>query len=175
MDQSARNIETINFVPVKKEEVKILKNEKFNTLEILVVLSAFVVIGLLVLLVINPGKEAAELRNIRRVADVSSILSNVRAYNNQYKEIPSEIPRASACVDYGNEICKSGPYDCSELVNMSFLTREYEELVVIPQDPLYISINGTGYYIAQDGEGLVTVCAPYAERNEKISFSKLMY
>ena len=175
MDQSARNVETINFVPVKKEEEKISKSEKFNILEILVVFSAFVVMGLLALLAINPGKEADEARNIKRAADVSAILSHVSAYNNQYGEIPSEIPKNNVCVNYGNEICKSGPYDCSDLVNMSFLSMGEEELVVIPQDPLYISINGTGYYIAQNEEGLVTVCAPHAERNEKISFSKLMY
>jgi len=173
MDQSARNVETINFVPVRKEKEP--KEEKFNILEILVVLSAFVVIGLLALLAINPSKEAAEARNMKRTADVSTILSHVSAYNNQYAEIPEQIPKSDICVNFGNEICKSGPYNCTDLVNMTFLSREDEELVVMPQDPLYISINGTGYYISQDSKGYVTVCAPYAERNEKISFSKIMY
>lgn len=175
MDQAARNVETINFVPVKKENEKISKNERFNILEILVVLSAFVVMGLLALLAINPSKEAAEARNIKRVADISSILTHVSAYYNVFGEIPEQIPKDSVCVNFGNEICKSGPYDCSDLVDMSFLSGESEELVIMPQDPLYISINGTGYYISQDGKGVVTVCAPHAERNEKISFSKLMY
>ena len=80
------------------------------------------------------------------------------------------------CVEYGNEICKSGPFDCTDLVNMEFLIEEGSDaLLVIPNDPLYISINGTGYFISQDGKGLVTVCAPHAERNQNISFSKQMY
>lgn len=75
-----------------------------------------------------------------------------------------------------NEICKTGPFDCTDLVNMDFLANgKQEELINMPMDPLHISINGTGYFIFNDGAGLVTVCAPYAERNEKISFSKYLY
>lgn len=175
MEQPARNVETINFIPIRKEEEKFIKEEKFNILEILVVISAFVVMGLLALLAINPSKEAAEARNIKRTADVSAILSYVSGYNNQYGEIPEQIPKSDTCVNFGNEICKTGPYNCTDLVDMSFLSKDQEELIVMPQDPLYISINGTGYYISKDGKGYVTVCAPHAERNEKISFSKLMY
>jgi len=59
---------------------------------------------------------------------------------------------------------------------MNFLSKESTDvLVVMPDDPLYVSPNGTGYYIFNDGKGLITVCAPYAERNEEISFSKYMY
>ncbi len=42
-----------------------------------------------------------------------------------------------------------------------------DELVVMPNDPLYVSVNGTGYFVSHDGEGIVTVCAPHAERNEQ--------
>lgn len=174
MEDSVRNAEIINFVPKKVETKK--ESGGFKLLEILVILSAFVVIGLLVLLAVNPNKEAAEARNVKRIADVSSILTMVSSYARQYGEIPEVIPVNESCVYYGNEICKSGPYDCTDLVKMSAIyTEDDGELVVIPEDPLYISINGTGYYIAQGKEGLVTVCAPHAERNEKISFSKLMY
>ena len=174
MEKSVRNIETINFVPVKTSK----KGEEkgFKLLEILVIFSAIVVIALFALLAINPSKEAAEARNMKRSADISSILSFVSSYNNQYGVIHAAIPKADACVSFGNEICKTGPFNCTDLVNMSFLSEENaEELVVMPQDPLFISINGTGYYISQDQKGYVTVCAPHAERNEKISFSKLMY
>lgn len=176
MEETAFNAETINFVPAKIEEPKEEGEGGFKILEILVVISAFVVMGLLALLAINPSKEAAEARNIKRTADISAILSFVSSYNNISGEIPEEIPIDKACVNFGNEICKTGPYDCSDLVNMAFLAQKgSEELIVMPQDPLYISMNGTGYYVSRSNEGQVTVCAPHAERNEKISFSKLMY
>ena len=174
MKKSVRNIETINFVPVKKSKKG--KEDRFKLLEVLVILSTVAVIALLVLLVINPSKEAAEARNMKRSADTSSILSSVSAYNNQYGIIHPAIPEGDACVSFGNEICKTGSSDCTDLVDMTFLSEENSEVsVTMPQDPLLISINGTGYYISQNEEGYVTVCAPHAERNEKISFSKLMY
>jgi len=172
MEESTFNADTINFVPVIPEKKK---EEKFKILDILVVLSAVVVVVMLGLLAINPSKEASEARNLKRTADVSAILTFVSSYTNGHGYIPEEIPNSDICVDYGNEICKSGPYDCTDLVNMSFLQDEGSEMVVtMPEDPLYVSINGVGYYISKS-KGYVTVCAPHAERNEKISFSKLMY
>jgi hypothetical protein len=171
MENSIRNIETINFVPIKK-----VKEGRFKTLEILTILSVIAMIALFALLIINPSKEAAEARNMKRSADISSILSLVSAHNNQYGIIHAAIPKSEVCVSYGNEICKTGSSNCTDLVDMTFLNDENsEKLVVMPQDPLFISINGTGYYISQNQKGYVTVCAPHAERNEKISFSKLMY
>jgi len=173
MEESTfNNAETINFVPVRKEKKE---SENFKVLDILVVFSAIVVVVMLGLLAINPSKEASEARNLKRSADVSSILSFVSSYTNQKGVIPEAIPKSAVCVDFGNEICKSGPYDCTDLVDMSFLQgSNSDELVTMPEDPLYVSINGVGYYISQN-EKYVTVCAPHAERNEKISFSKLMY
>ncbi len=91
-------------------------------------------------------------------------------------ENSEEIPISDKCVYFTHEICKTGPYKLLDLVDMSFLTEESsDQLVIMPTDPLYISANGTGYFISQDGKGNVVVCAPHAERNEKISFSKYMY
>jgi hypothetical protein len=174
MKDSEITTETVNFVPSLPEKEG--KKENFKILEILVVLSAVTVVGLLALLAINPSKEAAQARNMKRSADIASVLAAVSSWSNKNGKLPEEIPTSQICVDYGSEICKTGPYDCTDLVNMSFLSNgNSDELVQMPQDPLYVSINGTGYYISQNGLGYVTVCAPHAERNEKISFSKMMY
>jgi len=166
---------TINFIPKKKEKPKKV-NEKFKATEILFVLSAVGVVVFLALLAINPSKEAAEARNLKRSADISTILTYVSAYTRTNRDIPEEIPISDKCVYFTHEICKTGPYNCIDLVDMSFLTEESsDQLVIMPTDPLYISANGTGYFISQDGKGNVVVCAPHAERNEKISFSKYMY
>lgn len=176
MENTALNVETINFVPQKPLEEQKKESNKFNFLEILIIISALAVVVMLVLLAINPNKQAAEARNMQRKADVSMILSQVSSYVLRNYHIPSEIPTTKSCVEYMNEICKTGPYDCTDLVNMSFLNQvNTEELVIMPNDPEHISINGTGYYIFNDGSGVITVCAPYAERNEEISFSKYMY
>ena len=176
MDDRKLSIETINFVPSIPTKEKRENPNRFKFTEIMVVLSALGVLIFLVLLVVNPNKESAEARNLQRSADVSMILSYVSSYVNAQTTVPGAIPSSTECVEYGNEICKTGPYDCTDLVSMKFLIEnESEELLVIPTDPQYISINGTGYFISQDGKGTVTVCAPHAERNQKISFSKYMY
>ncbi|HCC67716.1 TPA: hypothetical protein DEP90_00680 [Patescibacteria group bacterium] len=152
------------------------KKKNYTFIEILVVISAIGVVVVLALLAINPGKEGAEARNLQRQADISYILTEVSAYSRANQEIPYEIPVTYECVVLGNEICKIGPYDCEDLVNLSILNDpDSENVTQMPTDPLYISVNGTGYYIFQDGEGGVTVCAPYAERNKEISFTKYLY
>jgi type II secretory pathway pseudopilin PulG len=152
------------------------EKKKYSILEILIVISAIAVVCLLALLAINPSKKGAESRNLQRKADLSYILAEVSAYSRSREGIPDVIPISDECVRFGNEICKMGPYDCTDFVDLSILNdTDSEDLVQIPVDPLYISLKGTGYYIYQDGQGAITVCAPYAERNEKISFTKYLY
>ena len=176
MDDGKLSIETINFVPSIPTKEKKENPNRFKITEIMVVLSALGVLIFLILLIINPNKESAEARNLKRSADTSMILSYVSSYVSAQSDIPEAIPSSTECVEYGNEICKTGPYDCTDLVNMKFFNeKDSEELLIMPNDPRYISVNGTGYFIFHDGKGTVTVCAPHAERNEKISFSKYMY
>lgn len=175
MEESQICANSINLVPSKRLKRKESK-ERLRFTEFLLILSAVGVVVFLALLYINPSKEAAEARNLKRSADASTILSFVSSYFDSEKVIPKQIPTSKDCVEYRNEICKSGPYNCKDLVNMSFLTKENTETFVsMPSDPLHVSINGTGYFISQQEEGKITVCAPYAERNQKISFFKYMY
>lgn len=163
--------ESITFVPNIPNKKNEEKKNKYNILETLVILSAIAVVVILILLIINPNKAHADARNTQRSADVSSILSNVSAYIQKSGSIPSSIPISDKCSTFGSEICKTGPFNCTDLVNMSFLGTNS----IMPKDPSYTSINGTGYYIYKNNEGVITVCAPYAERNEEISFSKDLY
>lgn len=175
MEDSQISVNTINLVPSKKSKENESK-ERLKLTEFLLILSAVGVVIFLALLYINPNKEASEARNLRRSADVSTILSYVSSYYDREKILPEEIPNSKNCVEYRNEICKSGPYNCKDLVNMSFLTKDNSETFLsMPSDPLHISINGTGYFISNVGEGEIKVCAPYAERNHEISFSIHLY
>lgn len=166
--------------PISEETKQKLKEEpkrkKYSFLEILIVLSAIGVVVTLAFLAINPGKKGAEARNLQRQADVSYILSQISSYSKTKTGIPEGIPVTEECVIFGNEICKIGPYECGDFVDLSMLDNpNSDESVKIPSDPMYISINGTGYYIHHDGRGAITVCAPYAERNKEISFTKYLY
>lgn len=158
-----------------QEEIK-PKKEKYSILEVLVVLSAISIVVVLAFLAINPGKQGAEARNRQRRADLSYILNQVSANSRSREGISNIIPTSDQCVSFGNEICKIGPYDCRGYVDLSFLNPpNSEDIIQIPTDPLYISANGTGYYIVQDGTGGLTVCSPYAERSEEITFTKYLY
>lgn len=175
MGESDLCADTINLVPLSKKKKREDKN-RLKITEIMLILSAVGIVVFLALLAINPSKEAAQARNLKRSADISTILTYISSYVSANESVPSDIPNSDSCVKFTHEICKSGPYDCTDLVNMGFLTSQnQEQLVIIPSDPLYVSVNGTGYYVSQDGQGVVTVCAPHAERNEQISFSKYMY
>lgn len=158
----------------QKEEKK---GERFSILDFLVVISAIFVIGFLGYLYLNPDKEGADARNVHRSADTSTILTAVISYCADEDDIPAEIPTSNVCVSPGHEICKVGPYDCTGLVDLSFLndSENSEKMISIPSDPVNKSVNGTGYYIVQDGAGRVTVCSPYAERNVEILFTRSVF
>ena len=148
----------------------------FSFLDFLVILSAFLVIAFLGYLVLNPDKQGADERNMHRSADIASILTSISNYVNTTGEIPEAIPVNKECVAIGNEICKIGPYNCKGLVDLSFLVdSDNSKLTSLPTDPVNKSVNGTGYYISYDGAGNVTICAPYAERNVNISFTRLVF
>lgn len=175
MEESDLNADTINFIPCKGDKKVDTKN-RYKITEILLILSAVGVVIFLALLAVNPSKKASEARNLQRTADVSTVLTYISSYADGRKDIPAVLPTSHTCVEFTHEICRTGPYNCRDLVNMDFLMEENTDaLVIMPNDPLYISANGTGYFVSHDGEGVVTVCAPHAERNEQISFSKYMY
>lgn len=168
----------------KPHEVNWQKNSKdsvkkgFSILDFLVILSAFFVIAFLGYLVLNPSKQGAEERNLHRSADLSTILTSVLNYASKKGDIPESIPLNRECVAVGNEICRIGPYNCKGLVDLAFLADDTEDpvkVLTLPVDPANKSVNGTGYYISHDGEGNITVCAPYAERNVEISFTKFVF
>ncbi len=150
----------------------------FPLLNFFLIISAFFVVAFLAYLVLNPEKKGADERNTHRSTDISSILTLVSNHIGEAGEIPESIPVNKECVATENEICKSGMDDCSGLVNLSFLDtfgEGTEEIAGLPVDPASKSVNGTGYYISQDGQGNVTVCAPYAERNAEISFTEFVF
>lgn len=162
----------------QEENLKEVQPKKgFTILDSLVIIAALCVVAFLGYLVLNPEKEGAESRNIHRSADISSVLTTLSTYISNTREIPQAIPVSSECIFIGNEICKMGPYDCKGLVDLSFLSDMVSgesSVLTLPSDPASKSLNGTGYYVSHDGNGNLTVCAPYAERNVEVSFTKFV-
>lgn len=149
----------------------------FTLLEILLVVAAIGILAGIVILAINPGKQLGDTRNAQRKADVNTILNATYQYaidNNG--ALPVNIA-SSTCASVGtNEICKAGvaTSTCSSgnLIALTELTANEEYLISLPIDGQATSTNGTGYHIAKNGNGRVTVCAPFAEQGATISVTR---
>ncbi len=151
-----------------------IPRQGFTLLEILLVVAAIAILAGIVILAINPSKQLADTRNAQRRADVNTILNSVYQYaidNNG--TIPSAVASSTCSGATTNEICKSGAASCASLVDLSSsVTANQRYLTSLPIDPTGSTTNGTGYYIAKDSNGRVTVCAPSAESSATISVKR---
>lgn len=151
---------------------KIIKKPVF--LDIMVYVSLLLVMVVFAYMVINPGKRQSDIRNSARNVDVSKIVRAVASYVDTTGSLPEAIPLNRDCANIGNEICKTGSSDCKNYIDLTEILGE-TGLTQMPVDTLRTSGNGTGYYIAHDGEGNILVCAPLAERNIDITAKQFVY
>lgn len=149
------------------EKIESGKNSVY--IRILLIISLLSVAAFIVFMIWNPLKGVEDKRNSQRNSDVVSILDAVATYTKANGKIPMVIPENENCATYGNEICKTGVSDCKNHVDLSAI------MTSIPVDPARISATGTGYYISQDGQGNIIVCAPYAERNVNILTTRFAF
>ncbi len=159
--------------------MKKIRPEK-NTLliRIFFIICLLLVFAFVAYMIWNPEKENADGRNAQRNAAVASILEEMMVYTKLKGNLPDNIPLNRTCSSIGNEICKTGASSCKNLVDLSYIVKEQWDrslLSSLPVDPTKGSENGTGYYISQDGEGNLSVCAPYAERNVNILVTKFAF
>lgn len=146
----------------------------FTLLEVLLVVAIIAILAGIVILAVNPGKQLGDARNAQRSADVNTILNGVYQYTvDNNGVLPSSIRSSGSCElsDKTQEICKTGG-NCDSLTDLSDLTRDGVYLVTLPVDPQTKSVNGTGYFIAKNANNRVTVCAPHAEQEAKISVTR---
>ncbi len=159
---------------VKTAKDKKSPSKKEVLLHIAVILMTFLVIGAFAYMISNPGKTQADTRNIERSSEISSIMEAVATYTRNTGNIPSVIPINRECASIGNEICRTGVTDCKNYVDLSEVTNG-SDLKILPTDTTRDWGNGTGYYISNNGEGSVIICAPFAERNVNITLKQFMF
>jgi len=87
--------------------------------------------------------------------------------------MPTNIATSNTCSTgvSGAEICQTDA-GCSGLADLSVLTDNQVYLIKMPVDPQETSANQTGYYIVQNDDDRVIVCAPGAEQGETIEVSR---
>jgi hypothetical protein len=150
--------------------------KRYTAISLIQGLILLVVLGLLILLAIvvtDPGGRLAAQRNEQREGDVTAIINALSEYAiDNEGTLPQEIPVSNQCSDDSNEICRTGGADCSNMVELTSLTKEEEYLSSIPVDPLRKSTGGTGYHIVQNESGRVTVCAPLSEQGVEVTSTK---
>lgn len=149
------------------------KQSGFTLLEILLVIAAIAILAGIVIIAVNPNKQLGDTKNAQRRVDVNTILNAAYQYSiDNSGTLPSSIPTSVTCsTPSTNEVCKTGG-TCTGLVDLSVLTASEKYVVTIPADPTGSSTNGTGYFIAKNSNGRVTVCAPSAEQGVTISVSR---
>ncbi len=149
-------------------------NRGFTLIEILLVVAAIGILAGIVILAINPSKQLGDTRNAQRKADVNTILNATYQYaidNNG--TLPTGIASSTCATTATNEICATGAASCTSLVDLSVLTLNQKYIVSVPNDPSgATTTNGTGYRIAKNGNGRVTVCAVAAEQGATVSVTR---
>jgi prepilin-type N-terminal cleavage/methylation domain-containing protein len=150
-----------------------VKKSGFTLLEILLVVAALAILAGIVILAINPTKQLADTRNAQRAVDINTILNAVYQYSiDNNGTLPSAIPASATCATPStNEICKTGG-TCTGLVSLAVLTASEKYIVSVPFDPTGATANGTGYFVAKNANGRVTVCAPSAEQGKSITVTR---
>lgn len=158
------------------KNVRQMKQSGFTLLEVLLVVAIIAILAGIVIIAINPGKNLGDSRNSQRSADVNTIINGVYQYSLDNNGGLPAAGTGVAISTTATEICATGTVTCGTLVDLSALTASGKYLVSIPKDPqcgtgTVCAANGTGYKIAKDANGRLTVNAPSAE-NKTISVTK---
>jgi prepilin-type N-terminal cleavage/methylation domain-containing protein len=142
-------------------------------IEIVICVALIVILSATYLLVANPAGQLANARNNTRSENLQAIMLAIR----------------QNIADQGNEtfLCASGGALPTTTTNMASATGSYNiapclvpnYLAVMPTDPsassaAYVSAASynTDYSIVQNASGSITLSAPNAEQNQKISITR---
>lgn len=157
---------------------KKITNKGFTLLEVLLVVAAIAILAGIAIFAINPGKQLAEMRNGKREADLSLIVSALYQYAiDNGGNLPDDLRTQadSDCENYAEaDICMTGSPSHFCGVDLSALTDNQKYLVSVPIDPAGAiqGVDGTGYFIQKNENGRIIACAPNAELGKQIRIVK---
>ncbi len=154
----------IQFLKADSYQLKAVRG--FTLIEVLIVMSVIVILSYTVLFYLNPFNQIARANNSKRLANVSSILIAVerRAGDNRgiFETGCAAGPIPSVLTNIGSG---AGKYNIASCLVPAYLQ-------VMPYDPKGGAASDTGYQIAKDSSGLITVAAPWAELGAVISVTR---
>jgi len=140
-------------------------NKGFTLIELLVVIGILATLLAITLIAINPARQFAQANNTKRRSDVLQLLNAVHQYAAENQgQFPTGLTASAAAApiaDTGTDICTA--------IMPTYIS-------ALPTDP---SLNtnpvtdcatyDTGYTVARDAQGRITVAAPSAELGQTIS------
>lgn len=134
----------------------------FTLIELLVVILIISILSVTVFVALNPAKRFADARDARRSSDVDSILTAVHEYivDNQGVS-PAGLTVTEQQLGTATTGCSANCGTGTACLNLSTVLAPY--LKTIPVDPKVGTAEVTGYKIAKDANGLVTVAACASE------------
>jgi prepilin-type N-terminal cleavage/methylation domain-containing protein len=146
----------------------------FTLIEILIVITLIVILAATYFFVANPGGQLASARNSTRSNELQAIMNAVRQNvadqaNGQFSCSAGPLPTSSAEMASASG---TGTYDIAPCLVPTYL-------YALPFDPSApnahfnsVSDYDTGYTIAINASGTITLAAPYAELGKTISVSR---
>lgn len=145
-----------------------LHKKAFTLIEVLLVIVIIAILAGIVIIAVNPGRQISQANNAQRDSDVLAVLDAVHQYGIDNRGVlPAAITAVPTVVGSG-----AAEIDiCTDLVP-TYITE-------MPFDPTTVGASytdctsySTGYTIAVDADGRVTVAAPDAELAEVISVTR---
>jgi type IV pilus assembly protein PilA len=141
----------------------------FTLIEILVVIGIIAILASIVIIAINPAKQFAQARNSQRTSNINAILNAIGQRMADNKGVFA----GSFTIGVNSYTCPTIP--ASDGIdsagggtgtNFACLVPTY--LPSLPTDPGTVTAPDTGYTVAVDAAGRVTVCAPNAAGESSI-------
>ncbi len=141
----------------------------FSIIETLMIVSLVAILASLFIVAINPVTHSSEAKNALRWSHVNALLNAVYQYDLEHAGKPPPGVDGTA-----REVCNGSTNSdlciSNGLVNLSLLVPQY--IPALPTDPTSEGKMGSGYSVAADDLGKLTVRALHTEDVDVISVSR---
>ncbi len=161
--------------------MKGLFKKGFTLIELLVVIAIVIALGVAVFAALNPQQRLKDARDSRRTSDVDSILTALHEYIIDNKGVATALnlttteeqlgTGASGCA-IATPGCNVTTTACLDLSSTTLLGKYLKSMPIDPSAGATYTSAKTGYSVAQDANGLITVKACGTEGANNISASR---